>query len=419
MIEFKFLGLDGDINEGQITQIYVKVGDDIKKGQDLFELEADKLSQPIVAEFDGKIGQINFAIGDIIKAGDVFASSNPSNNVPSSNKSEEIINKQVLSNVMETNPEKSNKKVLATPLARRMARELGIDITTIKGTGPNGRVLKQDLVGGHSLSSEAKSSKLVTKKPLAVVPPMQSRGDDFSSKPASQAEQRVKMTPTRKAISKAMKNSVFTIPHTSLMTQVNVTALVQLRAQLKTTVIKPDFKLTYMPFFIKAVTMALKEFPIINARLDEVTEEIVYHNYYNIGIAADTDAGLIVPVIKDADQQDIFNLAVVYNDLVARVRNKKLIPSEMKDGTFTITNYGSVGLDFGTPVINYPEAAILGIGAIKKTPVVDDSGNIVVNDLLPLSISIDHRIIDGADAGRFMLHLKKLLEAPTSLLISY
>ncbi|WP_342223750.1 2-oxo acid dehydrogenase subunit E2 [Spiroplasma endosymbiont of Asaphidion curtum] len=236
-----------------------------------------------------KLVKLILKLAIFIKTGDVFASSNLSNNVTSSksNKSEESINKQVSSNMMETNPEKSNNKVLATPLARRMARELGIDITTIKGTGPNGRVLKQDLVGGHPLSSEVKSSKLVTEKPLAVAPPMQSCVDDISLKMVSQAEQRVKMTPTRKAIFKAMSNSVFTIPHTSLMTQVNVTALVQLRAQLKMTVIKPDFKLTYMPFFIRAVTMALKEFPIINARLDEVTEEIVYHNYYNIGIAAD------------------------------------------------------------------------------------------------------------------------------------
>lgn len=419
--DFLFLGLENDVNKGQITQIYVKNGDAIQKGQNLFELEADKLSQPIIADHDGRINQINFKVGDIIKKGAVFAtnsnrvtSTTPSAPMEQSESGEiksvrEPVRAPSVAPIQNQNsgPIQSNSKqegqslVLATPLARRIAHEMALDIKVIPGTGPNGRVLKADLINYNLNSKNSKNA-----------PPKNGTATD------NELIKKEKMTATRKAIAKAMTTSKAVIPHTTLMMTVNVTALVQLRSQLKKTIVKPDFKLTYMPFFIKAVVKGLKAFPIMNAMLDLKNFEIIYHNYYHVGIAVDTPQGLIVPLIKVTEEQDIFSLTTTYNELIMKVQNKKLTAADMKSGTFTITNYGSLGLDFGTPIINYPQAAILGIGAIRKTPVVDENNNIVVNDLVPFSISIDHRIIDGADAGRFMAYLKKILESPTSLLIS-
>lgn len=406
MKEFKFLGLEGDINEGQITQIYVKVGDNVKQGQDLFELEADKLSQAITADGDAVIGVINFKVGDIIKKGDVFASTqvsiSPSTITPPvANATPTTENETVLTT--QTN----QRRTLATPLARSIAREMGIDINTIKGTGPDGRVLKSDILASKETQQKA-----------SIQPQVQESGPINLS--TSNKTRRVKMSAMRRAIAKAMVNSKSTIPHTSLMNEVDVTALVELRTQLKNSTDQENktFKLTYMPFFVRAVVMALQEFPILNASMDVENQEIVYHDYYHIGMATDTADGLIVPVIKDADEKNIFQLAHSVTDLAVRARDKQIKSDELKGSTFTITNYGSVGLDFGTPVINFPESAILGIGVIRKKPIVNKAGQIVIADMLPLSISIDHRIIDGADAGRFMKRLKELLEAPLTIIMA-
>lgn len=413
MKEFKFLGLEGDVNEGQITKIYVKVGDKVTKGQNLFELEAGKLSQAITADSDGEIGKINFNVGDMIKKDDVFASNekqSTNDNVVSSTKEETtkvVVEKTPIKEenalikdsskvTVEINDEIKSK---VTPLARNIAKSLGVDLNKVKGTGPQGRILRQDVL----MYQKQESSNFELNQ---------------SSKSSSTEDiRRIKMTGMRKAIAKAMVQSKTTIPHTSLMSEVNVTWLVATRTQINNTITDKGFKVTYMPFFIKAVVKALKKFPILNASLDPNTEEIIYHDYYNIGMATDTEAGLIVPVIKQADKLNIFDLSLKVKDLATRARESKIKFDELKGSTFTITNYGSVGLSFGTPVINYPESAILGIGAIKKVPVVNDAGEIVINSILPLSISIDHRIIDGADAGRFMLQIKQLLEAPTSLLL--
>lgn len=397
MIEFKFLGLDGNIDEGQVTQIYVKVGDQVQEGQDLFELEAEKLSQAVKAQTNGKIGQINVKVGDIIKKGDIFATSETnSNNIVNSNlvvENSKVEQKVVVSSSTVDN---NDIKKMATPVARKMARDLGININIIDGTGPNGRVLKSDILNNKDG---------VKDNNIQVKPIIKSGGIS-----------KEKMSPTRIAISNAMVKSVFTIPHTTLMIDVNVTSLANVRSELKVSAEQKSIKLTYMAFFVKAIVMALKKFPILNAKIDESTNEIVYCNDFNIGMATDTKKGLMVPVIHNADQLSLYGVAQKIQELAAKTREGKITPSEMKDGTFTITNYGSVGLKYGTPVINYPESAILGIGAIIDTPVVINN-SIRVAKVLPLSISIDHRIIDGADAGRFLQEVKYILEKPTLIFV--
>lgn len=397
MIEFKFLGLDGNIDEGQVTQIYVKVGDEIQEGQDLFELEAEKLSQAVKAQTKGKIGQINVKVGDIIKKGDIFATSETnSNNVVSSNLVGENSKEEPKAVISSSTIDNNSDKKIATPVARKMARDLGININIINGTGPNGRVLKSDILNNKD---EIKDNNIETK------PIIKSSGNS-----------RAKMSPTRIAISNAMVKSVFTIPHTTLMIDVNVTSLANIRSELKVSAEQKSIKLTYMAFFVKAIVMALKKFPILNAKMDDNTNEIIYSNDFNIGMATDTEKGLMVPVIHNADQLSLYEIAQRIQELAAKTRDGKITPSEMKNGTFTITNYGSVGLKYGTPVINYPESAILGIGAIVDTPVVINN-SIRVAKILPLSISIDHRIIDGADAGRFLKEVKYILEKPTLIFV--
>lgn len=396
MIEFKFLGLEGNINEGQVTQIYVKVGDQIQEGQDLFELEAEKLSQAVKSQTNGKIGQINVKVGDIIKKGDIFATSEANtNNVVNSDLEPENSKVEQKAVISSSTIDNETTKKIATPVARKMAYDLGININIINGTGPNGRILKDDILNVKNDVKVDTQTKSVIK---------------------SGGISKQKMSPTRIAISNAMVKSVFTIPHTTLMIDVNVTSLDKVRSELKVNAESKSIKLTYMAFFVKAVVMALQKYPILNAKMDENTNEIIYCNDFNIGMATDTEKGLMVPVIQQADQLSLYGVAQRIQELASKTRDGKISPSEMKNGTFTITNYGSVGLKYGTPVINYPESAILGIGAIVDTPVIINN-SIRVAKILPLSISIDHRIIDGADAGRFLKEVKNILEKPTLIFV--
>ena len=224
------------------------------------------------------------------------------------------------------------------------------------------------------------------------------------------------MSMHRKAIANNMTLSKFTIPHTAVMDEIDVTDLVAFRTSSKALAEEEGIKLTYLAFFIKAVVAGLKQYPGLNASIDEVAEEIVYKHFYNIGLAVDTPEGLMVPVIKDADTKSIFELAKAIEDLSVRARTKTLKLDELSGGSFTITNYGSVGASFGVPVIKHPEAGILGVGAIVKKPVVIND-EIVIRSILPVSLSFDHRIIDGADAGRFVGYIKKSLSNPNLLLM--
>jgi pyruvate dehydrogenase E2 component (dihydrolipoamide acetyltransferase) len=192
--------------------------------------------------------------------------------------------------------------------------------------------------------------------------------------------------------------------------------LVGTREQLKPAAEARDSKLTYMPFVVKAVVAALKQHPILNSQLDEEAEEILVKHYYNIGIAVATDAGLMVPVVKDADEKDMLTLADEVRDLAGKARDRTIAREEMQNGTFSITNFGAVGGDYATPIINYPETAILGLGALKQRPVVE-GGEVVARHTLPLSLSIDHRVVDGADAARFVNTLAEYLENPELLLL--
>ncbi|MBE4703988.1 dihydrolipoamide acetyltransferase family protein [Spiroplasma platyhelix] len=418
MQEFKFAGMDG-IDEVTISSIHIKVGQEVKKGDTLFDVEADKAADSINSPFDGKVSKINFKSGDTIKTGDIiveFGGSNAqaSDVIDKELKSESETQKVQSESAKET---KTNDKVLATPLARRIARELGIDIVTIKGTGPNGRVLKTDIENSSSSSTVATESKQVSH----TIPTSSSQAINVAKMESFGPIEHMPLTAIRKSVANAMVTSMYTAPHVTLMLDVDATNLINLRATLKQEAIKAEngaIKLTFMPFFIKAVAKALAEdsFKLLNSTFNLPGNEILVKKYYNIGMAADTDKGLLVPVVKSADKLAIFDIAKEVNQLADKARKGTLSAAEMQGGTFTITNFGSAGLKVGTPIINYPEVAILGIGILEsKAVLVND--NIAFHNFFPLSISIDHRVIDGAPAGHFMQRVKYLLENPALLLL--
>jgi len=297
--------------------------------------------------------------------------------------------------------ESVTRKALATPLARAMAREMKVDINKVTGTGPSGRVTKEDI---QSYSPASHPSEIVEhpESPLPTV-----TGDLTTYEPLSQI---------RKAIAKNMLNSKQSTAHMTLFEEVEISELMRIREKLKKTFADKNVKLTYLPFVVKATVQALKQHRPLNSQMDLEHDRMVYKNRYNIAIAVDTPEGLVVPVIKDADKLSILQIAQKIAELSDKARDRKLTMDDMKDGTFTITNYGSIGGIFATPVINYPQAGILGIGRLLKTPIVKDD-QIVIGNILPLSLSLDHRIVDGGDASRFINRLREYLSDPAIMLI--
>ncbi|WP_342266259.1 dihydrolipoamide acetyltransferase family protein [Spiroplasma endosymbiont of Villa modesta] len=434
-MELKFKDMDG-IDEVTVTQIHVKVGDNVKKGDNVVDIEADKASDSIKAEADGKVSKILVKEGDSIKSGAViveFGGTISDNKSPSSTNSSpksESVASASTSTVSPVELPKQNVqpiqqtgKVLATPLARRMARDLGVDMGTIKGTGPRGRILKDDLLnaknGGTTTSATASTTPINSISSVSATT-ISSQGINATKIESFGNVEHLPLSGIRKAVANQMSLSVYTAPHVSLMINVDAENLVQLRATLKEPAEKdPDgsAKLTFMPFFVKAVAKALKEerFKLLNSTLNMANNEILVKKYYNIGMAADTEKGLVVPVIKNADQLSLFEIARQVNSLGDKARKGLLKGDEMQGGSFTITNFGSAGIEMGTPVINYPEVAILGLGMMQKKLIIAD-GKIVEHKFFPLSLSIDHRVIDGAPAGYFLSRLKELLENPTLIL---
>ncbi|GAE45855.1 dihydrolipoamide acetyltransferase component of pyruvate dehydrogenase complex [Mesobacillus boroniphilus JCM 21738] len=286
-----------------------------------------------------------------------------------------------------------------------------MDIRQVAGSGKNGRIVKDDIdsfLSGGASAAAAPQAEQVQETQAEEAP----KAVTAQAIPEGQyPETREKMSGIRKAIAKAMVNSKHTAPHVTLMDEVDVAKLVAHRKKFKEVAAEKGIKLTFLPYVVKALTSALREYPALNTSLDDATSEIVHKHYYNIGIAADTDKGLLVPVVKDTDRKSVFTISNEINELAGKARDGKLAPDEMKGASCTITNIGSAGGQWFTPVINHPEVAILGIGRIAEKPVVKD-GEIVAAPVLALSLSFDHRMIDGATAQHALNHIKRLLNDP-------
>ncbi len=304
-------------------------------------------------------------------------------------------------------------RVLAVPAARKLARELEIDLSDVAGSGPNGRIRVND-VKAHA---ETQAQEEPKRAPQTVSAPQRERISYKTPQGYEDLEERTPIRGLRRAISNQMVASHLQSVRTLHVDEADVTELSAMRERLKPLAAKRDAKVSYLPFIMKATVAALKKFPVLNSSLDEDTSEIVTKYYYNLGMAVATDVGLVVPVIKDVDRKSILELAGDIRELATKAREGKLAPDEVKGGTFSITNIGTLGGLFSFPIINVPEAAILGVHSIKKRPVVLEDDSIVARQMIYLSMSFDHRVVDGAEAAMFTSYLIELLETPESLML--
>jgi pyruvate dehydrogenase E2 component (dihydrolipoamide acetyltransferase) len=412
--EFKFPDIGEGLTEGEIVRWLVKEGDEIKEGQPLVEVETDKALAEIPSPRTGVILKILAKEKEIVKVGQVIvifgekgeslAPPAPRPSVGVVGELEEAPEEVTVPQVRPEAPKPAfvSQHVQATPAVRAVAKELGVDIDKVKGTGPGGQVLEKDVRG----AAEAKE------KPVEEVKrPTKVRKYDLYG-----YVDRIPLRGVRRSIAKAMVKSKYTAPHVSAMDEADVTELWKIREKEKKVAEAKGIKLTILPFIIKAVIAGLGEHPYLNASLDDENEEIILKKYFNIGVATDTPEGLMVPVVKNAKEKSILQLAEELAQLTEKARNRTIDLADMKGGTFTITNYGAIGGIFGTPIINYPEVAILGVGRIKDMPVVRD-GKIEIRKILNLSLSFDHRVVDGAEAARFLNTVISHLEDPDLILL--
>ncbi len=419
--EFKFPDVGEGVHEGELLKWLVKVGDAVEEHQALAEIHTDKAVVEVPSPKKGIILKLHFKHGDKINVGDVLvtigvkeeAIQKAAVSKPAKLQKSETKSVSVMGELEEAPPEEEEEKVelpsrkvseniLALPSVRKLARDLGIDLSGINGTGHKGRITESDV---RSASPEKPVSKTTTIEQGVKV-----TFDDYGS------VLRIPLHGTRKAIAEHMAKSH---QHAVLVTHIDeadVTKLFEIREREKAEAEKKGIHLTYLPFMIKAVVAALKANPYVNSSMDEETNTILLKKYFNIGFAVDTIDGLLVPVIKNADKRGILEIAKELNDLAEKARNKEISLKEMQGGTFTITNIGSIGGTAFTPIPNYPESSILGIGKMIDKPVVKEH-KIVIRKILPLVISFDHRIIDGAKIAKFMNHIIKHLEDPNLLWI--
>ncbi|MDO7904902.1 2-oxo acid dehydrogenase subunit E2 [Paenibacillus sp. JX-17] len=422
--EYKFPELGEGLHEGEIIKMHIKAGDKVTDDDIIMEVQNDKAVVEVPCPVNGTIVEVFAKDGDVFNVGQIVAVINAEGELPEgAEPAAEAVAPQAANEAdlgVKPATGASSKEVLATPSVRKYAREQGVDIAQVNATGKNGRVTREDIDGFKKGGAAA--------APAATTAPAAETAAPKASKPAADKapaaaaadraadEERVPFKGIRKAISNAMVKSAYTAPHVTIMDEVDVTELVAFRTRMKPIAEKKGVKVTYLPFIVKALVAASRQFPALNAFIDEDANEIVYKKYYNIGIATDTDNGLIVPVIKDADRKSIWMIADSIRDLAARGRDGKLKPDEMRGSTISITNIGSAGGMFFTPIINFPEVAILGTGRISEKPVVKN-GEIVAAPVMALSLSFDHRIIDGATAQNFMNYIKQLLANPELLVM--
>jgi len=379
---FKLPDIGEGVQEGEIVKWNVKEGDIVKKDEIIVEVMTDKVTVQIPSPMEGKVLKIYHKEGDITKVGEPLIDIGNEVSETPLDEGEMKSENKAPEKIIEAGSEES-MRVLAPPGIRRLAREKGIDLTKIKGSGPNGRIMLSDI---ESLNE--------------VSPPIINTG---RIQEITKNSEIVEMKGLRRIISEKMTKSKGTIPHYSVAEEIDASELLKIRETLKSNGINVSFT----PFFVKAAVLALKEFPYLNARsLDSGKYEIL--KYYNIGVAVDTQEGLTVAVIKNADRKSIVEISKEVEDLASRAREGKLKLEEVKDSTFTVTNVGSIGGIFSTPIINYPEVAIMGVHRIREMP----NGKYMF-----ITLSADHRLIDGAMAARFIVKVKKYLEVPVTVMV--
>ncbi len=423
--EFKLPDIGEGIHEGEIVKWFVEEGSEIQEDDTLCEVQNDKAVVEIPSPVEGTVQKIHVDEGAVAIVGDTLITID-AEGYESEEPAEETVEKEEPKEEKATSEREDTKgttaedtlasteketRVIAMPSVRKYAREQGVTISEVTGSGKNGRILRDDIdqfvQGDQKVDTEhvqPEGAKEATAQ------------DQVVATDGQYPETREKLRGIRKVIANAMVESKTKAPHVTLMDEVDVTELVAHRKKFKTVAEEQDIKLTYLPYVVKALISALKKFPMLNAAVDDENEEIVYKHYYNIGIAADTEQGLVVPVVKDADRKSIFEISDEIGELANKARTGKLKAEEMRGASSTITNIGSAGGQWFTPVLNYPEAAILGIGRIAEKPIARN-GEVVIAPVLALSLSFDHRIVDGANAQLALNQVKRLLNDPQLIMM--
>lgn len=444
--EFKLPDIGEGVTEGEIVSWLVKEGEVVKEDQPMVEVMTDKATVTIAAPRAGRIAKLGGKVGQVVAVHSVLvvfdlegaastavAPSHAPGHANGTAKSEGPAATAV-GDIKETLPGMGarpaaqgasasaaggaqasayfSEKPLATPATRKAARDLGVDLKRVPPSGAQGRVTRDDVVmyakGAAAPSSVGPAPAAVTHAPVAIAAP--------SSRDHAALEERVPFAGMRRKIASKMAQSVHTAAHFTFVEECDVTGLRAMRERLKGAAQARGVKLTFLPFIVKAVVAALKKHPVLNSALDEAKSELVYRKYYNIGIAASTDAGLMVPVVKDADRRSLLDVAREIDRLGSDAKAGKSKVEDLGGSTFTITSLGAEGGLFATPIINFPEVGILGVHRMKERPVVKD-GQIVIGEVMLLSLSFDHRIVDGHVGAAFAYDIIGYLENPESLFL--
>lgn len=471
--EIKLPSLGEGIESGDVLEVLVKPGDVIKKEQSLLEMETDKATVSVPSPVAGKVLAVTVKEGETVKVGSVIvtmevtggtapaptpaaappAAAPAPTPVPAAPAPAPVTNKPAApapkptaptpspaaapvaapapvlatASASATAPAMSEDSIPAGPAIRRFAREVGVDLTHVQGTGEAGRITREDVLAvvrhaNQSLQaratsttpglSQSASQKAATAKAGAETKPGVAAQDDYGPIRID------RMSKIRKTIASQMSKSWSLAPRVVNFDDADVTELEAFRQTSKDDYASRGIKLTTMPFLIKAIATALRHHPALNAVIDTENEQVIYKDYVNLGIAMDTERGLVVPVLKDADRMSIPDIAYALSEMSSRVRNNDFSVSDLRGGTFTISNLGAIGGTYSTPIINVPEVAILLVGRSRKLPMVMDDDSIKPRLMMPLSIAYDHRLVDGATAARFLNDVIAYLEAPSRLLLA-
>lgn len=429
---FRLPDLGEGIHEGEIVDVLVKPGESITEGQPLLIVETDKASVEIPSPFTGVVETVHVQPGQVVRVGDSLvtvlekgeAAETPPVGVSAEGRSVE----ETPVREPEERDEREGLPVAASPATRRLAREMGVDLRRVRPSGPGGRVTAEDV---RQAAQALREPPKAPAKPLEAAPSIEvtrpsrpAEGVPVSEPvgvgPEGEGGRRVPLRSVRRVIARRMQESWARVPHVTHHEGVDITDLERLREEVNSEAIMPEKRLSLTPFLVKAVVAVLKEFPFFNARLDEERQEIVVHEAFHVGVAVDSPRGLVVPVLKNADRKSIRELGAELRLLSQRARSGELSPDDVSGGTFTVTNIGPLGGRGFTPLINYPQVAILGAGRARLEPVVTgtlEDHSLTVRLILPVVLAFDHRVVDGADGARFINRLKALLENPKKMFV--
>lgn len=416
-MDVKLPELGEGVTEGELVNWLVKPGDAVKADQAIAEVLTDKATVEVPTPTAGVVKELKFKSGDVVKVGSIMivlesaggaapavATTPAATTATPAAAAAKAAPAAAATTTSAIFPPVADSKVLATPATRRLAREMGVDINSLSGTGLAGRVTREDVVANGGVAPAAVGTTAPSAPKLAY------------QGPVGALEERVAIKGIRKKIAENMQRSKQIVPHFTIMDEAKVDSLVSMRESLKAHAEAHGTKITYLPIIMKAMIATMKDFPMFNASIDDAAGEIVYKKYFNIGFAADTPNGLVVPVIKDADKKTILEISKEILDLAKRARDGKLKPEEMKGSTITITNIGTIGGTYATPVINHPEVAILGMYKIDDKVVVAKDGFKAIK-VQNFTMTADHRLIDGAVAAKFLAAFIGRIENPAKLLV--